>query len=471
MGLVAPWLIAAAVLAAAIVVVVAFLALCFRVVVPTNAVHIVQSGRRTTSFGKDMGGNTYYKWPSWVPHFGVRVSILPLSVFRVELESYAAYDKGRLPFVLDVLAFFRISDPSKAAERLSSIAELDGQLQGIMQGVVRTILANSEIEDILGKRAEFSDAFTKEVATQLPQWGVETVKNIELMDIRDGAESHVIEQIMAKKKSFIEMESRVAVATNTKTAQTAEIDNQREVAIRNQEAQETIGVRTAQKDRTIGISVQQSQQAVKQEAKNTATAEMAIQEVQQVRTAEIQRGVQLVAADQEKQTAIIKADGERQRTVIQADAQKQQRVISAEGIKVETITVAEGNLESATLSAKGVEAQGLAKGAAEQAVLMAPVNAQITLAKEIGGNEGYQTYLIRVKDIEAGQAVGIAQADAMKVADIKIIANAGTPGDGIKSVGDLFTSRGGLAVGAALEGLGNTETGAAVLKTITGDKK
>ena len=149
------------------------------------------------------------------------------------------------------------------------------------------------------------------------------------------------------------------------------------------------------------------------------------------------------------------ADGDRQRTVIQADAQKQQRVISAEGIKVETITVAEGNLESATLSAKGVEAQGLAKGAAEQAVLMAPVNAQITLAKEIGGNEGYQTYLIRVKDIEASQAVGIAQADALKVANIKVIANAGTPGDGIKSVGDLFTSRGGLAVGAALEGLGN----------------
>jgi flotillin len=456
---------------AAVVALSLLMALFFRVVVPTNAVHIVQSGKKTTSYGKDMGGNTYYKWPSWVPHFGVRVSILPLSVFRVELESYAAYDKGRLPFVLDVLAFFRISDPSKAAERLSSIAELDGQLQGIMQGVVRTILANSEIEDILGKRAEFSEAFTKEVATQLPQWGVETVKNIELMDIRDGNDSHVIEQIMAKKKSFIEMESRVAVATNTKTAQTAEIENQREVAMRNQEAQETIGVRTAQKDRTIGISVQQSEQAVKQEAKNTASAEMAIQEVQQVRAAEIQRGVQLVAADQEKQTAIIKADGEKQRTVIQAEAQKQQRVITAEGVKAETVTVAEGNLESATLSAKGVEAQGLAKGAAEQAVLMAPVNAQITLAKEIGGNEGYQIYLIRVKNIEASQAVGIAQAEALKAADIKVIANAGTPADGISTVGELFTSKGGLAVGAMMEGLKNTEPGAAILKTFTEEKK
>lgn len=71
---------------AAVVALSLLMALFFRVVVPTNAVHIVQSGKKTTSYGKDMGGNTYYKWPSWVPHFGVRVSILPLSVFRVELD-------------------------------------------------------------------------------------------------------------------------------------------------------------------------------------------------------------------------------------------------------------------------------------------------------------------------------------------------------------------------------------------------
>src|SRR5215469_2789770 len=173
----------------------------YRVVVPTNAVHIVQSAKRSTPYGKDMGGNTYYSWPSWLPVIGVKVSVLPLSVFRVELSDYAAYDKGRLPFILDVLAFFRIADPAKAAERLSSITELDGQLQGIMQGVVRTILANALIEDILGKRAEFSEAFTKEVSAQLPQWGIETVKNIELMDIRDAQSSQVIQQIMNKKKS------------------------------------------------------------------------------------------------------------------------------------------------------------------------------------------------------------------------------------------------------------------------------
>ena len=60
--------------------------------------------------------------------------------------------------------------------------------------------------------------FTDEVASQLKEWGVESVKNIELMDIRDLHGSEVIANIMKKKKSQIEMESRVTVAENTRKA-------------------------------------------------------------------------------------------------------------------------------------------------------------------------------------------------------------------------------------------------------------
>src|SRR3990167_9536315 len=95
-----------------------FLALCFRTVVPTNDVHIVQSVRRTTPYGKgELAGNVYYQWPSWVPFIGVRNLVLPMSVFDQGLSGYAAYDKDRVPFVVDIIAFFRISDPGVAAQR------------------------------------------------------------------------------------------------------------------------------------------------------------------------------------------------------------------------------------------------------------------------------------------------------------------------------------------------------------------
>lgn len=87
-------------------------ALLLRRVVPTNEVHIIQSGKSTVSYGKDHdAGNTYYEWPAWVPKIGIVKIVLPVSVFDETLEANEAYDKGRLPFVVDIKAFFEFQIP------------------------------------------------------------------------------------------------------------------------------------------------------------------------------------------------------------------------------------------------------------------------------------------------------------------------------------------------------------------------
>lgn len=425
------------------------LAIFFRVVVSTNDVHIVQSGRKTVSYGKDQtAGNVYYSWPSWVPVFGVKVITLPVSVFDLNLDAYAAYDKGRVPFVVDIMAFFRIEDSNVAAQRVHSFKELVDQLRGILQGASRSILAKSEIDEILEERAKYGALFTDATNEQLKAWGVVNVKNIELMDIRDAQGSKSIENIMAKKKSLIEMQSRVEVAKNIQAAKTAEIDAQRAVLVREQEASEQVGVRTAQREQQVGIAGQKAQQMVKEEEKITAEKQMAVVQVQHVRTAEIERDVHIVNAEQSKRTQVIEAEGEKQRT----------------------ITVAEGTLEQAKLHAQGVQVEGLAKGAAEQAVLLAPVNAQIALAKEIGANPGYQAYLVSVRKIEADQTVGIEQAHAIQAAEIKVIANSGNVVDGVTDVMGLLTPKGGLQLGAMLEALKQTPAGAEIVKAATNGK-
>lgn len=424
------------------------LAICFRVVVSTNDVHIVQSAKKTVPYGKgEVAGNTYYSWPAWVPIVGIRTISLPVAVFKVYLDGYAAYDKGRVPFMIDIMAFFRVTDPNLAAARVSDFNELKAQLQGILQGACRSILARSEIEEILEGRSTFGELFTAEVDSNLSQWGVQSVKQIELMDIRDAIESKVINNIMAKKKSLIERQSRVEVAENQRLAQVAEIEAQQAVKVREQEAMQQIGIRTAEKDRNVGISNEQANQAIKEEQRNTAERHMAVVKVQKVREAEIVREVQVVEADQQRQTEIIKAEGEKQQTIL----------------------VAEGNLEQAKLNAKGIEVDGVARGAAEQAVLMAPVNSQIVLAKEIGDNKGYQEYLLGVRNIEKDQAVGVEQAKALVAADVKIIANAGDAVGGAKTVMDMFTSKGGTQLGGMVEALSQTPVGAALLKRFTGD--
>lgn len=106
------------------------LAIMFRVVVSTNDVQIVQSRKSTISYGKDQkAGNVYYRWPSWVPIVGVKTITLPMSVFDQSLDGYAGYDKDRVPFVVDVMAFFRVIDSNMAAQRVHSFKELEDQLK------------------------------------------------------------------------------------------------------------------------------------------------------------------------------------------------------------------------------------------------------------------------------------------------------------------------------------------------------
>jgi flotillin len=411
------------------------IALFLRRVVPTNEVHIVQSAKSTTSYGKDtQNGNSYYEWPSWIPVFGVTTVSLPMSVFDLDLQSYEAYDKGRLPFVVDVKAFFRISESNVAAQRVASFDELKDQLKAIVQGAVRVILASTDIEDILQGRSTFGEQFTREVAEQLVHWGVTAVKNIELMDIRDSEESRVIHNIMDKKKSHIEMESRTEVAKNKRIAEIAEIEAKREVDLQNQAALQSVGLRTVEAQREVALQNETAEQAIKEQQKLTKQKEMEVRKVELVKVAEIEKETQIIKSEQVKETLILEADGA---------------------------------LEAKRKEAAGIQAEGIAKAEAEKAFQLAPVQAQIELAKEIGENKSYQEYLVTVRRVEAEEAVGIKQAEALMQANIKVIANSGDISNGFKSIGDVLSSKGGTAIGALLEGMNNTEVGGNLINKLT----
>lgn len=439
------------------VIVVLALALAFMVkkvlelrrVVPTNQVHIVQRAKKTISYGKDTGnGNTYYEFPSWIPWLGITKVVLPVSVFDLDLKAYEAYDIGRLPFIVDIKAFFRIDDSNMAAARVASFQELKDQLIGIVQGAVRSILANSELESIMSKRSVYGETFTKEVAEQLKAWGVVPVKNIELMDVRDSNQSHVIANIMAKKQSLIEKESRTEVAHNKQLAEEAEIEALREVQLKKQTAKQAVGEREAEADKKIGIAKAVSQAEVAESLKATREKEMEVERIKAVRAAEIAKEAK----------------------VVNAEAAKKAKVLEWEANKESALLEAAAKLELKTKEAEGIKAEGLAKAEAEKEMQLASVRAQITLAEQIGGNNGYQEYLIRIRTVEAQEAIGVEQAKNLGNADIKVIANAGSVDTGVKNVMDLFSPKGGTAVGGALEALANTEVGKNILSKFTATK-
>lgn len=422
-------------------------AIMLRRVVPTNMVHIVQTSKHTIAYGRGKdAGNTYYEWPAWVPVIGITVIEFPESIFQVNLKGYEAYDQARLPFVVDAVAFFRVEEAEKVAQRVATFQELTTQLEAVLQGSVRRIMATNTLENIMEQRAELGQQFTNEVKDQLKEWGVLPVKTIEFMDLSDTKDSHVIANIMAKEKSRIDKESRIKVAENNREAELAEIDAKRVVEVQRQDAEQQVGQRTAEKEKAVGIANEKAQQEIKVEAKVTAEKDMDVKKVNDVRSAEIAKDVAIVDAEKNKQVTIVSAEGEKQAVIVKA----------------------EGDLQAAEREAQAIRATGEAEGAAETARLMAPVETQIKLAKEIGSNEGYQSYLVSLKQIEAGQAVGIEMAKAMQEADLKVIANSGDMQGGIAKLGDMFTPAGGTSLTGMLAALSQTDEGKALVGRLTG---
>ena len=450
-----------------VVVIAIFLAKAYRTVVEPNEVHIVQSSKGTRTYGKvpsakvaegetaEKVNNSYYSWPAWWPKIGVQVKVLPLSVFKLPLTNYEAYDIGKVPFMVDVVSFYRIENPTVAAKRIDTLEELDSQLEAILQGAVRTILAKSEIEDIMMERSTYGKMFTDEVADQLKAWGVSNVKNIELMDIRDGKDSAVVSNIMAKKESLIDRESRVVVADNVKQAETAEIEARQIVDVRAQEAEQLVGERTAEKDKKVGIANEVANQEIQEQAKTTAEKLMAVQLVENVRGAEINREVQVVKADEDRQTFVIRAEGEKQKEIVIAEGEKQQTVLVAEGVLVQQLKDAEGIL-----------AVGQSNAEAKRLLEMATVNPQLELADGIGENLEYQDYMVRIENVNKDRDIGVANAEALQDAEIKMIVNAGDAPSGMDSILDVLSTKGGTQIAGMVEAIRQTDEGGALLNRL-----
>lgn len=447
--------------------------LSLRRIVPTNVVHIVQQGKKTISYGVGKeGGNVYYEWPKWIPKFGVEVRSLPVSNFNVDLHEYAAYDKDRLPFIVDVKAFFRIEDTNKAAEKVASFDELTKQLVDVVKGSVRSILAKEQLHHIMEERSIFGTKFTEDVNKDLANWGVIAIKNIELMDIRDAKGSQVIDQIMQKKMSAIDAESRIEVAANKKKATEAELQRDQEIKEKAAEtnriaeeakarSEQAIGIARAESAKQSGIAQQKSQAEVAEAAQKTTEKEMEVVRIQQVRQAEIN-----------KQAATVNAEANKVVIETQAEAALTANKKNAEGALITKQKEAEGTKAVGLANADVIDAQGRANASAKQAMELASVTAQTTLAKEIGENKPYQEYLIKLKEIEVTQVVGVKQAESMGMAlqqaELKLLINSGDVHSGLGKVSDLFSSKGASQLNAIVETLSQSSEGKNMMEGLKG---
>jgi flotillin len=441
-----------------------------RRIVPTNVVHIVQRSKDTVSYGVGKGSNVYYEFPKWLPKYGVKVRELPVSNFGVDLPKYSAYDKDRVPFEVDVKAFFHIADTNRAAEKVESYPDLLAQLNNVVQGAVRSILAKSKLEQIMEERSMFGQLFTDAVKDDLKSWGVEPIKSIELMDVRDAQGSNVIHQIMAKRISAIGMESRTEIAKNNKTAEQAELEARKEVALTaadtekiageaQAKSKQAIGIAQAESVKNRGIADQTSLSEIAKAEKLTAEQKMEVIRVNQIRQAEIDKENAIIHTEQQKRQIEIAAEADKFKVETDAKAQLEAKKKEAEAIK----SVGEAQADV-------IKAKGLSEAEAKKQMELANVTAQTTLAEKIGENVSYQNYLIKIREVEVTGEVNKVQyeslANALNGADLKLLVNSGNVNSGLSSFSDILSSKGASAANGLLEGLKQTPEGAGLLELL-----
>ena len=198
---------------------------------------------------------------------------------------------------------------------------------------------------------------------------------------------------------------------------------------------------------------------------------MEVVRVNDVKQAEIKKQVEIVKAEQEQRKIEIDAEARKNAVIREAEATRENQILIAQGDKEKQFLAAAALLEMKDKEAQGTLKIGTAEAEALRLKELAPVNAQIELAKEIGENQGYQTYLISIKQIEANRDIGLEQAKALSTADLKIIANEGSVGEGMGKFGEILSSKGGTNLAAMLEALNQSEIGKKVLNKISGEKK
>jgi flotillin len=271
------------------------------------------------------------------------------------------------------------------------------------------------------------------------------------------------------------MESRTEVAKNQKMAKQAELEAKKEIDVTAAEtekiageaqaqSQQAIGIAKAEAMKKTGIAEQESISEIARAERATAEQKMEVVKVNQIKQAEIDKEREIITAEQEKQKTEIQAQADKYKTETEAAALLEAKRKEAEAVK--TVGTAEAEV---------IKAKGISEAESKKAMELAGVTAQTTLAKEIGENKPYQDYLIRVKEVEVSQVVGVAQyesmAAALSTAELKLLVNSGDVHSGIGKLSDLFTSKGASQINGLLEGLKQTEEGKNVLSLLETFKK
>lgn len=264
--------------------------------------------------------------------------------------------------------------------------EMDNQIEDILIGETRAIMAKMPIEEINADRNKFLEEAKKQIELELNKVGF-TIININIADIDDNA--HYMENLGKKAATQAQAQAEADIA---------EQEKQGKIKIANTKKEEAIQVAEANREQqaTVAKTVQEQEVAVAQAKKDQA--------------------IQLAQAERERAEGVAEANAEQ--TIAVATAGQKANSAKAEQESIAAINVAKAQAQAAAQSAEAEQMKEarIAEATQKKEASVAEYQAERrTKAAEANKKAGVAEQMATIDVAKAKAEAGKAEADAERV--------------------------------------------------------
>jgi flotillin len=405
---------------------------------PSNRILVIY-GKTGRGAAKTIHGGAAFVWPLLQDY--AYLDLEPF-VVPIELTNALSQENIRVSVPTTITAAISIDEGlmQNAAVRLLGLTqdEIKNQVQDIILGQMRAVIATMAIEEINSDRQAFMAKVNDAVSTELDKIGV-TVINVNIRDIED--ESGYIQALGRKAAAEAVNQANIDVAEQERRGQTgvAERERDRRRAVSAADAEAVIGEKLAERDRR-SRTAEYDAEAVQVEAANLAK-QAAYRADQQVAEQEARRRAEEAArvadgsirvAEQNAERAAEEARAVREEArlraevVVPAEAERTSILVSADAERERQIRVAQGQAEAVRLRL-------LAEAEGTRAVLEAKAEGYRELVEASDGAAQAASFLVVERLVE----VANVQAEAIKnlPLDKVIVWDSGSGDGGLSNLG------------------------------------
>ena len=376
-----------------------------------------------------------------------RVDIMSLEPFNVAINLQNALSNNGVPVNVEAVGLVRIGSADEAVQTAvqrfltSDLNELQRQINEILAGSLRGVVATMTIEDLNSNRDSLARAVVEEAGGDLAKIGME-VDVLKIAGISD--KNGYLESLGQRRIAEVKRDAAVGTAEAERDSQIQSAKARQEGSVAQAEADTAIASANQKRDvelarlraQTEAENAQADQAGPLAQARAKKDVGIANEEAEAAR---VQARVEVQNRRAEEETARLQADviapaeAERQAAIARAEGERQSSILAAQAQAEAARQAGDAQADARKAAATAYEAEQLAEANGTRAKLSAEADGKKQMAEALNAYSPGAANLQNLPEILKA-LVQATEASAKPLGDIDSISIIGGAGDAQKSL-------------------------------------